>query len=975
MPQENQDLARKIEAASAYFTPTTASRFESECPDYVYAPDDIDEMLTLDHLRNVLLSLALHRVDFAVVSFDLAELPQLKISSPLNNTIFSFDMFQEIDAGRPLPAGAKGRVMRLLPAPPAATLKATSTLTDLDFGELKGGQGQLYRPASHPRPGVRPTERPPQLLPLASHSPGNRKTVFILPIFMSVGGAERNLIEIMKPLADRYSFVVIVTERLSEENGSLNYQVLEHCDAIYDLGELAPSEDHFAMIDALSSSYNPRLLFIGNGSPWLANNLPALRDRFRDIPIVDHQSYDANNGWIQQYGRPGFADMDRYIAINSHIQRVFRERFNIPEAKIDLIHHAIDASRFNLRRGVATDRAKVARELGLSLDGRIIAMIARLTEQKRPLDYLALAQRSQSSHPEILFLLVGDGELADDCDRFIRNHDLTNVRRIPFIEDVSQLHPILDGLVFCSLFEGLPVAMLEALAMGVPILSSEAGDIPFVLEEYGTGRIFRPAGNINALYDAFSQWYADLEALQGRARKMAPLVEERFMASYVADQYDASWTRAIRERGAAELGGLTRGRPHTPLVPISVIIPTHNREDLLVDALAACVRMAGDIELEFVVIDDGSVDGTAKRLSELSRQMPNLVWRSIPNGGPGQARNLGASIAKHDVILFMGDDIQPVNENFFRIHAEIHAKYSGPNLAVLGKIVWPSDPDASINFVMAHIQGRGGEQFGFADLPPYSFLDWRFFYTAQVSVKKSIVDDWIHEGFDSAFTLAAYEDGEFAYRMSQRKEPLRLYYTAAAIGSHHHQYSLNDFMNRQLSAGRMAKVFHDLHPEAATTLGVDEFIRALSTPVTPSDDQRIADYLSIIEGIKSWARLIENDRNLGSEYWHKDLLHGLFELCFTQGFILSWPKPEANFASAYRDAIDRFIARTKYAANVELSGSVLDRQFRDFGGLTAAPAAPPGSPQPMTPLRRWASGRPMIVRLYRSLKRILHAIR
>src|SRR5690606_12074024 len=291
------------------------------------------------------------------------------------------------------------------------------------------------------------------------------------------------------------------------------------------------------------------------------------------------------------------------------------------------------------------------------------------------------------------------------------------------------------------------------------------------------------------------------------------------------------------------------------------------------ETLRRCHACAGGVELEFVVIDDGSRDDTAARLEALAGEIPNLVWRTVPNGGPGQARNLGASLAKHDVILFLGDDIQPKDDAFFRTHAELHALHPERSLAVLGKVVWPNRRVGDVSFVMSHVQGRNGEQFGYADLAPYTFVDWRFFYTANVSVKRALVDDWRSEGFSSDFTLAAYEDGEFAYRMSLRDDPLRIFYAPASVGTHHHPYTVEGFMGRQLNAGMMARVFCERHPnsEVAAMLGMSGVQHALRTPPHPQGARNAADFLSVIEGVKSWVRLVDQHQQLGSQAWHDEL--------------------------------------------------------------------------------------------------------
>ncbi len=212
---------------------------------------------------------------------------------------------------------------------------------------------------------------------------------------------------------------------------------------------------------------------------------------------------------------------------------------------------------------------------------------------------------------------------------------------------------------------------------------------------------------------------------------------------------------------------------HTTPASLSVVIPTHNRSALLRETLELCQRHSEKLDIEFIVVDDGSRDETATVLAEMAKRYSNIVYRSVENGGPGRARNIGASLATKEVILFLGDDIQPYNSDFFETHTNLHRTYPSNRFAVLGKCVWPDNNKLTINQVMRHIQGRGGEQFGYADFVPYSFIDWRFFYTANVSIKRNLVGDWLTEGFSPKFSLYGFEDTEFAYRLTKGPEALK----------------------------------------------------------------------------------------------------------------------------------------------------------------------------------------------------------
>ena len=354
--------------------------------------------------------------------------------------------------------------------------------------------------------------------------------------------------------------------------------------------------------------------------------------------------------------------------------------------------------------------------------------------------------------------------------------------------------------------------------------------------------------------------------------------------------------------------------------PISVVIPTHNRAGLLEETLRCCIDHSGNAELEFVVIDDGSTDDTAAVLKRLETEIPKLLWRSIPNGGPGGARNLGASIARHSVVLFLGDDIRPVDSSFFAVHARLHALNPSDRFAVLGKVVWPRTESVEVNFVMSHIQGQGGEQFGYADLTPYTFLDWRFFYTSNVSVKRAVVSDWLKDGFRAQFKLAAFEDGELAYRLYKQKDSFRIYYDPTSVGRHFHPYTLNGFLNRQMGTGMMAKVFIDLHPEAADALGVAPLLQALATPLRPDQEKSTADYLSMVEGLRAWARVLDTANALGREWWHNELLFAVFEASYLQGCLLMQAENSSNIEAGYQYILTRCLQRMRKSIHHELTG-------------------------------------------------------
>jgi glycosyltransferase involved in cell wall biosynthesis len=266
---------------------------------------------------------------------------------------------------------------------------------------------------------------------------------------------------------------------------------------------------------------------------------------------VDQQVYDTDHGWINRYADRGIQSFDRFIAVNQRIREKLLEQIRIPSNRVDLIYHAINSKK--LREARLTD---VSPDL-LRLDYKIpegsycFGFVGRLTCQKRPLDYLSLAQKARNEGWNDRFLLVGSGELLADCERFIAEHKLANVTYIPFYDPLSRLVNAIDGLIITSAYEGLPIVLLETLSLGKPVLATDVGDIKLVLEKYGSGKVVPANGDLDALWSAFAEWRADLAQFQNHAEYHAEAVLERFSSEVVGCQYHHSWLASMKEYSVA----------------------------------------------------------------------------------------------------------------------------------------------------------------------------------------------------------------------------------------------------------------------------------------------------------------------------------------------------------------------------------------------------------------------------------------
>jgi glycosyltransferase involved in cell wall biosynthesis len=373
-------------------------------------------------------------------------------------------------------------------------------------------------------------------VPALKKSVKNRPTVFVFPVFVAVGGVERNTVEIIRRLQDSYDFVIVTMERLRHEQGSLASQFQDAGARVIEMSEIAPHSEYLRILLRLKNWLTPDLVWICNGSPWLCDNALNLRALFRDIPIVDQEVYDVREGWINRYHEPGIRSFDRFIAINQKIRQRFVGDLNLPACKVDLIYSAVDIQRIiDFKAGLNTSDA-IRRKLGLPAEKKIFTFVGRLTAQKRPVEFLKIA-KSRQKYPDECYVLVGDGELADECVDFIKKEALNNVLRIPYVENTLELATVTEGLIITSAYEGLPIAMIEVLNFAVPVFATDTGDIQCVLEDYAGGLTIPVEFDAEARSTAYVEWLASLSQFKKSLQSFETDILQRFSSAQIATQY------------------------------------------------------------------------------------------------------------------------------------------------------------------------------------------------------------------------------------------------------------------------------------------------------------------------------------------------------------------------------------------------------------------------------------------------------
>jgi glycosyltransferase involved in cell wall biosynthesis len=243
------------------------------------------------------------------------------------------------------------------------------------------------------------------------------------------------------------------------------------------------------------------------------------------------QVYDAAAGWIERMDGPTIAAIDAHISCNRHISAALVGRGAAPDVALT-VHNAPDLSLFDPAAFDAERRAALAARFGLPSGRRVVAFIGRMHQQKRPMDVVELARQLRGD-ARLAFLMVGDGPLAETVRAQVATSGLDNISVHAFHQPSSECYAVADVLLLPSEYEGMPMVILEALAMGVPVVATDVGNNREVLTRTGGGRIVDRVGDVPALRQAV---LATLDAPADPAALRAA-VEREFGMSAMLDAY------------------------------------------------------------------------------------------------------------------------------------------------------------------------------------------------------------------------------------------------------------------------------------------------------------------------------------------------------------------------------------------------------------------------------------------------------
>lgn len=366
---------------------------------------------------------------------------------------------------------------------------------------------------------------------------------------LTVGGAEMLAMRIAQQMRSQYRFVFFCLDEL----GPLGEQLRSEGFPVWLLGR-RPGFD-WRCIDRLGRLLRQEqveLLHAHQYTPFFYG--AAARLARHRIPVL----FTEHGRWFPDYRRPKrvianrllLRRCDRVIGVGEGVRRALIENEGIREHRVGVIYNGVDVDRFATTSETHA-REKLRERLGFGPDNLVLLQVARLDPLKDHLTAVRTVARLVGQLPNVRLVLVGSGPEEERIRAEIERLGVQQqVQMLGLRNDIPQLLAGSDILLLTSVSEGVPLTLIEGMAAGLPVVATDVGGVPEVVEDGQTGLLAR-AGDDESLAAAVSSLANNATLRQ----EMGSRGCRRALELFSEDAMHASYDRLYQEMLGAHAKG------------------------------------------------------------------------------------------------------------------------------------------------------------------------------------------------------------------------------------------------------------------------------------------------------------------------------------------------------------------------------------------------------------------------------------
>jgi len=357
-----------------------------------------------------------------------------------------------------------------------------------------------------------------------------------------IGGGESHLLSLVENM-DRSVFDPVVLSftdgpMISRLNGLGVKTTVIHTEKPFDVGKWKSIKqwirnENFDLIHAHGTRANSNIL-------WAARSL--------GIPVVytihGWSFHDDQNALVKKIRIWGERYLTSKSTINISVSESNKETGQkfFSSFRSVVVNNGIDGRKFNPENQF-TD---VRKELNIPADAVLVLFLARFTHQKQPLILLKAFNEAAKKNQRLFLVMVGDGEQKSEANEMLASLEANKrILLLPFRQDVPDVLAAADIFVLCSLWEGLPIALLEAMAMGKAIVASKVDGTREIIRHKENGYLIDTDNLQNNLEAGLLEVTNDENLRNNIQQKARQTVKDRFNAITMTRQIENIYQQVI----------------------------------------------------------------------------------------------------------------------------------------------------------------------------------------------------------------------------------------------------------------------------------------------------------------------------------------------------------------------------------------------------------------------------------------------
>lgn len=349
---------------------------------------------------------------------------------------------------------------------------------------------------------------------------------------LNIGGATIHVVHISDILKEKYNSKIIAGS-IEPHEQDMSYYANKYKVKIKYLNklsrELSFPGDLFALIEMykLIKSEKPDIVHTHTAKAGTLGRIAAF---FAGVPVIIHTFHgNVFKGYFSSKKTNVFIMIEKLLALISTkiiaiSEKQKQELLDLKickRSKIEVIKLGFDFENF--LPGLA-DKNNFKRNFAIPDDAITIGIVGRITAIKNHKLFLEIVKGLINIDERLYFCIIGDGDLRNEIQADIERFNLMNrVIITGFITNLKPVYADLDFVISTSINEGTPVALIEAMACGKIVLSSNVGGVSDFIKNTENGFVFddlKPEGYINCIIDLLNHKY-DIQSLSEKATQTA----------------------------------------------------------------------------------------------------------------------------------------------------------------------------------------------------------------------------------------------------------------------------------------------------------------------------------------------------------------------------------------------------------------------------------------------------------------------